>query len=100
MAEQGYSIGVIDVFRVKPLADELKGLLTGSPVLTVENHNRIGGLGSAICELLAQESNTPVYRMGVDERFGQVGQMDYLLEEYQLTPAAIEQQVLRILAAD
>ncbi|CRQ90655.1 transketolase subunit [Streptococcus equi subsp. equi] len=38
--------------------------------------------------------------MGVDERFGQVGQMDYLLEEYQLTPAAIEQQVLRILAAD
>ncbi|HEK9073994.1 TPA: transketolase family protein [Streptococcus equi subsp. zooepidemicus] len=100
MAEQGYSIGVIDVFRLKPLADELKDLLAGHLILTVENHNRIGGLGSAICELLAQENHTPVYRMGIDERFGQVGQLEYLLEEYQLTSSAIEQQVLRILEVD
>lgn len=100
MAEQGYSSGVIDVFRLKPLADELKDLLAGHLILTVENHNRIGGLGSAICELLAQENHMPVYRMGIDERFGQVGQLEYLLEEYQLTSAAIEQQVLRILEVD
>lgn len=93
LVEQGISAQIIDLFRVKPIDASLKDLLAGKPVFTAENHNRIGGIGSAICELLAEEVNTPVYRIGVDESFGQVGQQAYLLEVYGLTAPAIVQKI-------
>lgn len=93
LAEEGISVQVIDLFRIKPIHEDVVGLLAGKPVITAENHNRIGGLGSAVCELLAATNDTPVYRIGVDERFGQVGQQAYLMEEYGLTADAIYQQV-------
>ncbi|MGQ9412035.1 transketolase family protein [Streptococcus pluranimalium] len=85
LEKEGLSVGLIDLFQIKPLPDNLESLLAGKPVLTVENHNKIGGLGSAICELLSQRTDTPVKRMGVDEAFGQVGKTDYLLEAYGLS---------------
>ncbi len=80
---------VIDLFRVKPIDASLKDLIVGRAVFTAENHNRIGGIGSAICELLAEDGNTPVHRISVDESFGQVGQQAYLMEVYGLTAQAI-----------
>lgn len=94
LAKKGVDVQVIDLFRVKPIDESLASLLIGKPVITAENHNRIGGLGSAICELLSAYSKTPVYRIGVDESFGQVGKMDYLQEVYGLTASAIVLQVL------
>ncbi len=85
LEKEGLSVGLIDLFQIKPLPDNLESLLAGKPVLTVENHNKIGGLGSAICKLLSQRTDTPVKRMGVDEAFGQVGKTDYLLEAYGLS---------------
>ncbi|MBY5034312.1 transketolase family protein [Streptococcus gallolyticus] len=93
LAEQGIDVQVIDLFRIKPIDASLTEHLLGKPVITAENHNRIGGLGSAICELLACQSQTPVYRVGVEEAFGQVGKMDYLKEVYGLTAQAIVHQV-------
>ncbi len=97
LAEEGISVQVIDLFRIKPIHEEVTNLLVGKPVITAENHNRIGGLGSAICELLATVKDTLVYRVGVDERFGQVGQQNYLMEEYGLTANAIYKQVIKII---
>ncbi|HFR3980948.1 TPA: transketolase family protein, partial [Streptococcus suis] len=69
---QGVSVQVIDLFRIKPIHEDIPALLSGRPVLTVENHNRIGGLGSSICELMATDLTTPVHRIGIEESFGQV----------------------------
>lgn len=48
----------------------METLLLDKPVMTVENHNIIGDLGSAICEIMATKVNIPVYRLGIKERFG------------------------------
>lgn len=98
LATEGISVQVVDLFRIKPIHEELANLLLGRPVITAENHNRIGGLGSAICELLSTSKDTPVYRVGVDECFGQVGQQAYLMTTYGLTADAICQQVRSALA--
>lgn len=84
LKELGIEASVIDLFKIKPLLEELKPLLIDQSIVTIENHNRIGGIGSALCEWLSMEKDTTVSRMGIDERFGQVGQMEYLLEEYGL----------------
>lgn len=97
LRKEGYSIGVIDLFRVKPIENTVKSLLVGKPVLTVENHNVIGGLGSAVTDLLSEESDTPVYKMGVEEQFGQVGKQDYLLHYYGLDERSIEEKARNIL---
>ena len=92
LEERGISTSVINVFRIKPLPIELKELLSGQNIVTVENHNKIGGLGSAICELM-DEQNVQVKRIGVDEQFGQVGKESYLREVYGLTTEKIVEKV-------
>ncbi|HEM4732702.1 TPA: transketolase family protein [Streptococcus suis] len=89
---QGVSVQVIDLFRIKPIHEDIPALLSGKPVLTVENHNRIGGLGSSICELMATDLTTPVHRIGIEESFGQVGQQAYLMDVYGLTAEHIVKQ--------
>ncbi|HEM3569184.1 transketolase family protein [Streptococcus suis] len=89
---QGVSVQVIDLFRTKPIHEDIPALLSGRPVLTVENHNRIGGLGSSICELMATDLTTPVHRIGIEESFGQVGQQVYLMDVYGLTAEHIVKQ--------
>ncbi|HEL1593239.1 TPA: transketolase family protein [Streptococcus suis] len=89
---QGVFVQVIDLFRIKPIHEDIPALLSGRPVLTVENHNRIGGLGSSICELMATDLTTPVHRIGIEESFGQVGQQVYLMDVYGLTAEHIVKQ--------
>ncbi|CYV32399.1 TPA: transketolase family protein [Streptococcus suis] len=92
LEDQGVSVQVIDLFRIKPIHEDIPALLSGRPVLTVENHNRIGGLGSSICELMATDLTTPVHRIGIEESFGQVGQQVYLMDVYGLTAEHIVKQ--------
>ncbi|MDG4508774.1 transketolase family protein [Streptococcus suis] len=94
---QGVSVQVIDIFRIKPIHEDIPALLSGRPVLTVENHNRIGGLGSSICELMATDLTTPVHRIGIEESFGQVGQQAYLMDVYGLTAEHIVKQAQSML---
>ena len=80
---QGKKVNVVEMYRIKPINKEIiieaakRGL-----IVTVENHNVIGGLGSAVAEVVAEECPTKVYRLGVREKFGQVGDIDYLKEQY------------------
>jgi transketolase len=77
----GIDAEIINVHTIKPIDRETliaSARKTGA-VLTVENHNVIGGLHSAVCEALAQEK-IPVCAVGVQDRFGEVGKMPYLRE--------------------
>lgn len=86
LAEQGIDAEVINIHTIKPIDREAviaSARKTGA-VLTVENHNVIGGLHSAVLEALAQEK-IPACAVGVQDRFGEVGKMPYLREVMGLT---------------
>ena len=84
---QGYSVQVLNAPVVKPLdgATIIDCVKKTKFVITVENHSIIGGLGSAVCELLAEYYPVPVHRLGVNDTFGQSGKSDFLLDYYGLT---------------
>ncbi len=86
LEKDGISCEVVNVHTIKPIDREsvtAAAKKTGA-VLTVENHNVIGGLHSAVLEALAQEK-LPVYAVGVQDRFGEVGKLPYLREAMGLT---------------
>jgi transketolase len=89
--EQGIEATVIDMFSIKPIDNELivKYAAKTGAVVTAENHNVIGGLGSAVAEVLSEHCPTKMRRIGVKEQFGQVGKLEYLKEFYKLTPKDI-----------
>ena len=84
---ESISARVIDMFTWKPID---AGLIEGcarstGAFVTAENHNIIGGLGSAVAEVLCATFPVPLEMVGVNDRFGQVGTEDFLRDEYHLT---------------
>lgn len=86
LKQEGYSIQVINVPVVKPLdgATIIENAKKTKLVITVENHSIIGGLGSAVCELLAEYYPMPVHRIGINDTFGQSGNAEELMHYYGL----------------
>lgn len=87
LAETGILAQVVNIHTIKPLDKELIvacAKKTGK-VITVEEANVYGGLGSAVCEVLADKYPVPVKRIGVQDKFGKSGDPDELLKEYGLT---------------
>lgn len=86
LKNKGINAKVINVPFVKPLdkAGVINAVKSAKFVVTVENHSIIGGLGSAICELLSEHYPIPVTRLGVEDKFGQSGTPNALLKEYGL----------------
>lgn len=87
LADQGVNATVIDMFTLKPIDRDVivkYAKLTGK-IVTCENHNVHNGLGSAVAEVLAEEYPVPMRFIGVKDRYGQVGSLDFLKKEYQLT---------------
>lgn len=97
LQENGYSVQVIHVPVVKPLdgATIIEHVKKTRFVITVENHSITGGLGSAVCELLAEYYPLPVHRIGVNDTFGQSGKWDFLLEYYGLNSARLKDTIKR-----
>lgn len=91
LAEEGISAEVIDAFCVKPLDEEtvLASARKTGCVVTAEEHSVIGGLGSAVAELLAENAPMPMVRIGMKDVFGTSGEMAELMAEYELDAAAI-----------
>ena len=87
LKEQGIDATVIDMFTIKPLDEELvlKYAEKTGAVVTVENHNAIGGLYSAVADVLAAKCPTRMARVAVEDEFGEVGPVDYLAERFGLT---------------
>ena len=99
LAEEGISCEVINVHTIKPVDREAvvaSARKTGCAV-TVENHNIVGGLHSAILEALTREK-VPVVPVGIKDRFGQSGKPPVLFEAYGLTDKAISAAVKRVMA--
>jgi transketolase len=77
----GLSVAIVDMFTIKPIDAQLvKKMIKGKKVVvTAENHSKIGGLGSAVAEIMAEEgSGVPLRRVAINDRFGEVGLTDYL----------------------
>lgn len=91
LAEEGVSAEVIDVASIKPLDAEtlLASARKTGAVVTCEEHSIIGGLGSAVAELLGENAPTPLARVGVRDVFGTSGEPAELLEHFGLTGADI-----------
>ena len=100
LAAKGLSVKVIDMHTIKPLDEEaVKAAAATGAVVTAEEHSIIGGLGSAVAEVLAESAcGVPFERVGIKDRFGQSGKPAMLFEEYGLTDKAITEAVLRVLA--
>ena len=91
LAAEGISARVANLCTVKPIDKELlaKCAKETGAILTCEEHNVMGGFGSAVAEAVAETYPVPVVRLGVEDRFGQSGIVPALLEEYGLTAESI-----------
>lgn len=89
----GISAAVVDLHTVKPLDAEAVAAYAKKcgRVVTAEEHNILGGLGSAVAEVLGEMAPTPMIRVGVKDTFGESGEAGELLKKYGLTSKEIEQ---------
>jgi transketolase len=99
LAERGIEARVVNVSTVKPLDVEtvVRCAAETRAVVTVEEHQVHGGLGSAVCEALAEHHPTRVRRIGIPDRWGQSGEAYALVEHYRLTPERIAAEAEELL---
>ncbi len=96
LKENGINVRVIDMHTIKPIDRNLivKCAKETKRIITVEDHNIIGGLGSSVCEVLAEECPTRVERMGVPDCFGRSGKAEELMVYYKIDSNAIVNKVI------
>ncbi|HVY42721.1 MAG TPA: transketolase C-terminal domain-containing protein [Hyphomicrobiaceae bacterium] len=97
----GRSVGVIDMASVKPIDREaiLRAAARTKRMMTVEEHNVLGGLGSAVAEVLADEAvGVKLLRHGIYDEYSLIAPPLHLYEHYKLDAAGIEEMALRALA--
>ncbi len=97
---EGISVRVVDMFTWKPLDEELvvKCARETGAIVTAENHNVTCGLGSVVANCLARTCPTVQEFVGVQDAFGQVGPLDFLMDEYGLRAANIVAAVKKAMA--
>ena len=96
LKENGLDVRVIDIHTIKPIDKELivKSAKETKRIITVEDHNIIGGLGTAVCDVLSEEYPTKVEKMGVPDCFGRSGKAEELLRYYKIDSTAIVNKLL------
>ena len=101
LANEGISAEVINIHTIKPLDKEIiiKSAKKTGAVVVAEEHNIIGGLGSAVCEALCEGCPVPARRVGVEDTFGRSGKVPALLEIYGLTAENIVAKAKDAIAA-
>ncbi|MDQ7093058.1 transketolase C-terminal domain-containing protein [Desulfosporosinus sp. PR] len=100
LASEGIRVSVVNVSSVKPIDAEtiLQVAKATKAVVTAEEHNVIGGLGSAVAEILGEKLPTPMVRVGLQDTFGESGRPYELLEKYGLTKEGLVKAVHEVLA--
>lgn len=97
LAEKGIDAQVINIHTIKPLDEEIvinAAKKTGR-IFTVEEHSIIGGLGSAVSEVLGEKCPTPITRIGVKDVFGESGPAKELLHKYELDAEGIANRIIK-----
>ncbi len=95
LLNEGISARVINIHTIKPIDRDIiidAARSTGA-IVTTEEHNIIGGLGSAVAEVVSEACPVPVVRHGVEDKFGKSGTVSALLEAYGFTPKALTEKV-------
>jgi len=100
LVKEGLNVRVINMSTIKPIDKELiiKAARETKAIVTAEEHNIIGGLGSAVSEVLSEECPTVVRKVGVKDTFGESGTPSELLKKYGLTSEEIIKNVKETIA--
>jgi transketolase len=95
----GINAEIINIHTIKPLDEEavLKSVTKTGCVVTAEEHNRLGGLGDSVAQLLAKKLPTPQEYVAVDDSFGESGTPAQLMEKYGLNAANIVNAVRKVI---
>ena len=95
LAKDGINAKVVNIHTIKPLDEELilEAAKETGKVVTVEEHSVIGGLGSAVCDVLSEKLPTPVLKIGVMDVFGESGPAKELIKKYGLDAESIYAKV-------
>ncbi len=98
LASEGINVRVIDIHTIKPIDKDIiiKAAIETGCIVTAEEHNIIGGLGSAVCEVISQNCPVPLKMVGIEDKFGCSGKPQELLELYGLTANKIVNSVKSI----
>jgi transketolase len=100
LASEGINATVVDMHTLKPLDGELVDRLVADcgAIVTAEDHSVIGGLGGAVAEHLTANTFAPLERVGVQDRFGESGQADEMLDVMQISAPYIAAAAKRAMA--
>jgi transketolase len=100
LEKEGVHSRVIDMHTIKPIDEEiiLRAARETGAIVTAEEHNIIGGLGAAVCEVVSGEYPAPVIRLGVNDQFGRSGPAEELLELYGLSATNLVQKAKAAIA--
>lgn len=95
LAQEGVDARVLDMHTIKPIDKEaiLNAARETGNIFTVEEHNVLGGLGSAVSEVVAEECPVPVHKIGIYDQFGESGPAEELLVKYGLDADGIYKQI-------
>jgi len=96
LAQSGVSVKHLHVPVLKPIDGHaiVRAAKETRRVVTCENHNIIGGLGSAVAEVLSEACPVPVHRLGIRDMFGETADFEYLKAKYKIDADAIRQKIL------
>jgi len=95
LAQKGIQVRVVDMFTIKPIDTEkiVTCAKETKKLITVEDHSIIGGLGSAVCEVLSTEFPKKVERMGIPDCFGRSGKAEELMKAFKITAEDIVERM-------
>ena len=95
LAEEGILVRVLDMYSLKPVDKEaiIRCAKETKRIITVEGHLIVGGLGSIVCEVLAEEYPCKVERMGINDCFGKSGKPEELMHAFKIDAEAIYQKI-------
>lgn len=100
LSKDGINARIVNIHTIKPIDGELlvKAAKETGAIVTAEEHSIIGGLGSAVSEVVAEGYPVPVVKVGIKDTFGESGKPDQLLEKYGLTVESIVNSAKRAIS--
>jgi transketolase len=100
LSKEGISARVINMSTIKPIDRDaiVSAVNETGALVTAEEHNIIGGLGSAVSEIVCETSPAPVQRVGIDDRFGQSGEPKEMMAAYGLTAENVAEAARRAIS--
>lgn len=97
LCSNGIEVGVVDMHTVKPLDEAAIDYSTGT-IVTLEEHYTTGGLGDAVAQCLCEKEKHPkLIKLGVEDRYSEVGDYAYLIEQHGLTPKIIAEKLKNLI---